>query len=55
MTKAKINIPPLPAVLGSILSVQIGVALAKGLFPALGAEITVMLQQQQLRLIFRKR
>jgi inner membrane transporter RhtA len=44
MKKVKINIPPLPAVLGSILSVQIGAALAKGLFPALGAGTTAMLR-----------
>jgi inner membrane transporter RhtA len=37
MKKSKINIPPLPAVLGAIVSVQAGAALAKGLFPALGA------------------
>jgi inner membrane transporter RhtA len=35
--KSKINIPPLPAVLGAIVSVQAGAAIAKGLFPALGA------------------
>ena len=28
---------PIPAVLGAILSVQAGAAIAKGLFPALGA------------------
>ncbi|WP_285058206.1 EamA family transporter [Pedobacter ginsengisoli] len=37
MKKSKINIPPLPAVLGAIVSVQAGAAIAKGLFPALGA------------------
>lgn len=35
--KSKINIPPLPAVLAAIVSVQAGAAIAKGLFPALGA------------------
>jgi inner membrane transporter RhtA len=29
-------IPPVPAILGAIISVQAGAALAKGLFPALG-------------------
>jgi inner membrane transporter RhtA len=37
-------IPPLPAVLGAIVSVQGGAALAKGLFPALGAAGTVGLR-----------
>jgi inner membrane transporter RhtA len=37
MNKSKINIPPLPAVLGAIISVQAGAAIAKGLFPVLGA------------------
>lgn len=36
-TNKLINIPPLPAVLLSIISVQGGAAIAKGLFPALGA------------------
>jgi inner membrane transporter RhtA len=40
----KFNIPPLPAVLGSILSVQVGAAVAKGLFPALGAGSTVLIR-----------
>jgi len=37
-------VPPLPAVLGAIVSVQGGAALAKGLFPALGAAGTVGLR-----------
>ncbi len=37
-------IQPIPAVLGSIVSVQGGAALAKGLFPALGATGTVGLR-----------
>lgn len=37
MLKYKLNIPPFPAVLLSIISVQVGAALAKGLFPILGA------------------
>jgi inner membrane transporter RhtA len=41
---SKINIPPLPAVLGSILSVQIGAAVAKGLFPVLGAASTALIR-----------
>ena len=40
----KLSLPPLPAVLGSILSVQIGAAMAKGLFPALGATGTTTLR-----------
>jgi inner membrane transporter RhtA len=40
MQKNKIPIHPLLAVLGSILSVQIGAAIAKELFPALGAAVT---------------
>ncbi|NRF37079.1 DMT family transporter [Pedobacter foliorum] len=36
-TNKLLNIPPLPAVLLSIISVQGGAAIAKGLFPALGA------------------
>jgi len=38
------NIPPLPAVLLSILSVQCGAAIAKTLFPALGAAGTATLR-----------
>src|ERR1043166_2293749 len=37
-------IPPIPAIVGSIVSVQGGAALAKGLFPALGALGTVGLR-----------
>src|SRR3954471_2444911 len=37
-------LPPVPAILGAILSVQGGAALAKGLFPALGATGTVGLR-----------
>lgn len=43
-TSRKPAIPPLPAVLGGILSVQAGAALAKGLFPALGPAGTVGLR-----------
>lgn len=32
-----INVPPLPAIIGAIISVQAGAAIAKGLFPVLGA------------------
>src|SRR3712207_54333 len=37
-------IPPVPAILGGILSVQAGTALSKGLFPALGPVGTVGLR-----------
>jgi inner membrane transporter RhtA len=37
-------LPPLPAVVVSILRVQGGAALAKGLFPALGATGTVAMR-----------
>lgn len=43
-TPRKLAIPPLPAVLLGILSVQGGAALAKGLFPALGPAGTVGLR-----------
>lgn len=43
-TSRKPAIPPLPALLGAILSVQAGAALAKGLFPALGPAGTVGLR-----------
>ncbi len=42
--KNKISLPPVPAVFGSILSVQIGAAMAKSLFPALGATGTTTLR-----------
>lgn len=44
MQKNKIPIRPLLAVLGSILSVQVGAAIAKELFPALGAAVTATLR-----------
>jgi len=40
MKNQKFNIPALPAVIGAIVSVQAGAAIAKGLFPALGASGT---------------
>lgn len=43
-TSRRLPIPPLPAVFVAILSVQGGAALAKGLFPALGAAGTVGLR-----------
>jgi inner membrane transporter RhtA len=39
-----INIPPIPAVLFAIISVQSGAAIAKGLFPAIGASATASLR-----------
>jgi inner membrane transporter RhtA len=44
MQKNNIPVRPLLAVLGSILSVQIGAAIAKELFPALGAAVTATLR-----------
>jgi len=44
MSKGSFNIPPFPAILLSILSVQIGAAVAKGLFPVLGAAGTTTLR-----------
>lgn len=38
------NIPPIPAVMLSIISVQCGAAIAKGLFPELGAAATASLR-----------
>mgnify|MGYP003574919560 FL=1 len=38
------NIPPVPAVLMAIISVQGGAAIAKGIFPVMGAGGTVMLR-----------
>ena len=42
--KKQINIPPVAAVLLAILSVQSGAAIAKGLFPAIGAAGTASLR-----------
>lgn len=42
--KSRFNIPPIPAVVLSILSVQFGAAIAKGLFPELGAAATASLR-----------
>ncbi|WP_316807616.1 DMT family transporter [Pedobacter agri] len=42
--KLKINLPPIPAVLLSIISVQCGAAIAKGLFPEIGAAATASLR-----------
>jgi len=42
--KSKLNIPPIPAVLLSIISVQCGAAIAKGLFPQIGAAATASLR-----------
>ncbi|MBC8984205.1 EamA family transporter [Pedobacter sp. N36a] len=39
-----LNIPPLPAVLLAIISVQAGAAIAKGLFPAIGPTATASLR-----------
>lgn len=44
MEKRKLTLPPLPAVVGSILSVQIGAAVAKGMFPVLGAAGTTTIR-----------
>lgn len=44
MEKRQLNIPPLPAVLGSILTVQVGSAIAKMLFPAFGVMGTATLR-----------
>lgn len=44
MQKEKLTIPPLPAVLLSIISVQIGAAFAKSLFPVLGPAGTTTLR-----------
>jgi len=42
--KSKINIPPVPAILLAIVSVQCGAAIAKGLFPEIGAAATASLR-----------
>lgn len=42
--KTRFNIPPIPAVLLSILSVQCGAAIAKGLFPGIGPIATASLR-----------
>ncbi len=44
MKKKLLNIPPIPAVLFAIISVQSGAAIAKGLFPAIGAAGTASLR-----------
>lgn len=44
MKNKLINIPPIPAVLIAIISVQSGAAIAKGLFPAIGAAGTASLR-----------
>lgn len=44
MKNKLINIPPIPAVLFAIISVQSGAAIAKGLFPVLGAAGTASLR-----------
>lgn len=42
--KIKLNIPPIPAVVIAIISVQCGAAIAKGLFPEIGAAATASLR-----------
>ncbi|MCX2473076.1 DMT family transporter [Pedobacter sp. MC2016-05] len=42
--KSKFIIPPIPAVLSAIVSVQCGAAIAKGLFPEIGAAATASLR-----------
>lgn len=42
--KIKLNIPPIPAVVIAIVSVQCGAAIAKGLFPEIGAAATASLR-----------
>ena len=44
MKKKLLNIPPIPAVLFAIISVQSGAAIAKSLFPAIGAAGTASLR-----------
>lgn len=43
-TSPRFALPPVPAVLLSIISVQAGAAIAKGLFPALGPAVTASLR-----------
>lgn len=44
MKNKLLNLPPIPAVLFAIISVQSGAAIAKGLFPAIGAAGTASLR-----------
>lgn len=44
LMKSKFIIPPIPAVLSAIVSVQCGAAIAKGLFPEIGAAATASLR-----------
>ena len=44
MKKKCYNLPPIPAVLFAIISVQTGAAIAKTLFPVLGATATASLR-----------
>ncbi|QPH38172.1 EamA family transporter [Pedobacter endophyticus] len=42
--RSRFNIPPIPAILLAIISVQCGAAIAKGLFPAIGPAATASLR-----------